>query len=220
MIKKATLGFLRSLGENNDKAWFEDHRDVYDVAKADAIDAASMLLEASSRYDPAIGQAGLDPAKCVKRIHRDPRFNKGKPPYKTELLIIFNAENPIEEAGYYLHVEPGNCHAGASLFLPSKPALDRMRRTIADNPKEWDEIQDAKPFRDAYPDGVTALDELKNVPSGFDSDSPAASWLKMKGYGVAAHVNHTALTGSGGLDHVIGLFAAARPLLEFLNRDA
>ncbi|MGP7795649.1 DUF2461 domain-containing protein [Sphingomonas sp. CLY1604] len=220
MINDATLRFLKELGNNNDKAWFDTHRDLYEAAKADAVEAAAALIDAATRYDPAIGKANLEPRKCVKRINRDPRFNKGKPPYKTELLIILNAGDPAYLAGYYLHIEPANCRTGGSLLMPSKNALARMRRSIADDPNGWEEIRNEPAFRDAFPKGIFALDALKNVPTDFAPDDPAAAWLKMKGYGIAAKLTHADLTAQDGADTVVDRLATARPLVEFLNRNA
>jgi uncharacterized protein (DUF2461 family) len=50
--------------------------------------------------------------------------------------VFANPGSTVETFGYYIHVEPGQCSAGASLFIPSEPALLRMRTKIADHQDE------------------------------------------------------------------------------------
>ena len=80
-FRPAAFRFLRDLGRNNDKAWFEANRKVYEREVRDPMRRLVEALDASLRsIAPEI--VG-DPRRSMFRIHRDVRFSRNKSPYKT-----------------------------------------------------------------------------------------------------------------------------------------
>jgi uncharacterized protein (TIGR02453 family) len=217
MVRAETLQFLRDLGENNSKAWVDANRDRWDSTRENFIALVNQFIDNAGRYDARIAQGGIDPRRSFTRLNRDPRTRHGRPPYKTFSAVFANPGNTVETVGYYIHIEPGQCYAGASLFIPSEPALLRMRTKIADHTDEWSRLIENDGFRTAYPNGVEALDSLKSVPRGFDPGHPAARYLKMKGYGMKAPMSDPQVQKADALDHLVALFKAARPVADFLN---
>lgn len=217
MVRAETLRFLRDLGENNSKAWVNANRDKWDVTRENFIAIVNQFIENADRYDARIAQAGIDPRRSFTRLNRDPRTRHGRPPYKTFSAVFANPGSTLETFGYYIHVEPGQCYAGASLFIPSEAGLLRMRTKIANHPDEWARLIADDGFRKAYPNGVEAPDSLKSVPRGFDPGHPAARYLMMKAYGIKAPMNDLQVQKADALDHLVALFKAARPIADFLN---
>ncbi|RZK54993.1 MAG: DUF2461 domain-containing protein, partial [Pedobacter sp.] len=86
MLKKKTFDFLTAVAENNNREWFAEHKEEYEVAKAEVINLAGELIKGISLIDPLIS-ADLDPKKTVLRIYRDVRFSKNKDPYKKNIGI-------------------------------------------------------------------------------------------------------------------------------------
>jgi len=156
----------------------------------------------------------------LTRYNRDPRFLHGKPPFRTDLDLFFNAGSGAERVGYYLHVEPGHCYAGASLFIPSLPALARMRGLIATRMDEWNRILSAKPFVAALPDGIAAYGELKTASRGYSVDHPAIAYLRMKGLGTRAKLTEREVCTDDLVDRLISIFRAVQPMAAFLNTGA
>ena len=86
-----TLTFLADLAANNDRAWFEAHKDTYtDVLLPEAQAFISALGAALRRFAPELlydtrtnGQGSL------LRIYRDIRFSADKTPYHTYLRMVF-----------------------------------------------------------------------------------------------------------------------------------
>lgn len=217
MVRAETLRFLRDLGENNSKAWVDANRDRWDATRENFIAIVDQFITNAGRYDTRIAQVGIDPRRSFTRLNRDPRTRHGRPPYKTFSAVFANPGSTVDAFGYYIHVEPGQCYAGASLFIPSEPALLRMRTKIANHPDEWARLIAEDGFRNAYPNGVEALDSLKSVPRGFEAGHPAARYLKMKGYGMKAPMTDLQVQKVDALDHLVALFKAARPVADFLN---
>ena len=217
MVRAETLRFLRNLGENNSKDWVDANRDRWDATRENFIAIVNQFIDNADRYDVRIALAGIDPRRSFTRLNRDPRTRHGRPPYKTFSAVFANHGSTLETFGYYIHVEPGQCYAGASLFIPSDPALLRMRTKIANHPEEWAELVADGGFRKAYPNGVEALDSLKSMPRGFEAGHPAAHYLKMKGYGMKAPMTDLRVQQADALDHLVALLKAARPVADFLN---
>lgn len=220
MIAAATFKFLRDLDKNNEKAWFEAHRDRYDSALENLTDVAARLIDDAAGYDPAVAKLDLDPRKCISRIHRDMRFQKGKPPYKTDWFIMLGGDPQAGKgAGYFLHVQSGGSFAGGGLYTPDAQTLHRIRERISTRFSDWKKVAEGKKLTSIVPDGVTPSDELKTMPHGFDKDDPAAEYLRMKGYVANRQLTNAELEGDEAHRLVIQAFKAAAPLVAFLNAD-
>jgi len=100
------LKFLKTLGKNNNKAWFDAHRKEYETARNDFENFIQAVLDKHSRNDDDL--KGLIAKKCMFRINRDVRFSKDKSPYKTNFGASMDKEGKKSGfAGYYFHLEPG-----------------------------------------------------------------------------------------------------------------
>lgn len=219
MLQRSTLDFANELAGNNTKEWVAAHRDALVAARDDLLALGHELIDRADEYDPEIARAGIG-ARHLTRYNRDPRFLHGRPPFRTDLDLFFNAGSGAERVGYYLHVEPGNCFAGASLFIPTSQALARMRDLIATRTDEWNRIVSAKPFIAAFPDGIEAYGELKTAPRGFSVEHPAIAFLRMKGLGTRAKLTEREVCADDLVDKLLPVFRAVRPMVTFLNTGA
>jgi uncharacterized protein (DUF2461 family) len=68
--------FLKDLGKNNDRAWFEKNKPRYNECKEEFEEFVSVLLNDMIQFDASL--AGLNPKKLIFRIYRDVRFSKDK----------------------------------------------------------------------------------------------------------------------------------------------
>ena len=220
MIDAATFKFLRDLDKNNDKEWFEAHRDRYDAALENLTDVAARLIDDAASYDPDIAKLNLEPKKCISRIHRDMRFQKGRPPYKTDWFIMLGGDPQAGKgAGYFLHVQSGGSFAGGGLYTPDADTLLIIRKRISEPLADWKKVAEGKRLTSIVPDGVTPPDELKTMPHGFDKDDPAAEYLRMKGYVANRELSNADLEGEKAQTLVVEAFKAAKPFVAFLNAD-
>ena len=72
MLEPQTIKFLSSLKKNNNKPWFDAHRQQYEAAKIDFKNFIQLVIEDLQRTDTNI--AGLVANDCLFRINRDIRF--------------------------------------------------------------------------------------------------------------------------------------------------
>lgn len=217
MIQASTLGFLKSLKQHNNKAWFEENRKQYESAKGDVESLVVAVLKALSKYDK--GYAEMLPKQCMFRINRDVRFSSDKSPYKTNMGVYFNpggkkAHNP----GLYLHIEPGQCFAAAGVWMPEAPYLAKIRQEIDYNFEELKKILKSTAFKKHFPQALSENERLQRPPKGYDEANPAIELIKQKSFVVSAPVSDAEIIDKHFLKKLIPVFEAAMPFNRFLQQ--
>ena len=102
---KQVVEFLTLLHENNDKAWFDSHKEMYKRALSCFEVFTAKLIDGIAAFDPSV--RGLTVKDCTWRIYRDTRFSPDKTPYKTHMgAFVAPRGKKGGYSGYYFHVEP------------------------------------------------------------------------------------------------------------------
>ena len=102
--------------------------------------------------------------------------------------------------------------------MPMPPELNKVRQEIDYNFSAFKKIIGSKKFKSIYGDlSRNAEYVLTRVPKGYESDNPAADYLKMKSFVSLVNFNDADLTSKNLLKKVLAAFEALQPLLEFLN---
>ena len=217
MIHPATLTFLEKLSKNNNKAWFDEHRDDYAAAKEDFENVVSAILEGLGTTESLFKEQKAK--DCIFRIFRDVRFGKDKTPYKSHFGAFFSrGGRKFPGAGYYLHIESGGkSFAGGGLWVPEPPFLKAVRQEIDYNFTEFSKIIGDKKFKNFFPE--INGEQLKKLPQGYTEDNPAIGLLKMKSFTVSHNIADTEITGKTFNKKVLEVFTTMRPFIDFLNRS-
>ena len=218
MLKNSTLKFLKDLKKNNNKPWFDAHRDAYEAARDDFAHFIQAVLDKHSNNDPDL--KGLTAKQCMFRINRDIRFSKDKSPYKAHFgASIKRGGKKSLYAGYYFHLEPGKSFAGGGLWHPEVGQLKNVRQEIDYNWNEFSNILKQKTFRSTFHDLYMGADEqLSTMPKGYGKDNPAASYLRLKSFIAETRFDDAELSTSSLHKGTIQAFKAIKPFLDFLNR--
>jgi uncharacterized protein (TIGR02453 family) len=218
MIQKETFSFLQKLKANNNKAWFDINRGAYVSAKTDFIAFGQTLIDGVASFDDAVDSAHLIASRCIKRLHRDVRFSSDKSPYKTNFFLLISADGMKgNRAAYYFHLQPGKSFCGGGVYMPLAPELKLFREAIQDRSDDWLRIVESSDFKTSFTSGVEAPDALAKVPRGFDPGSPAADYLKMKGFFVVHALSDMQLSEKGCLEVILDAYRKAKPMMDFLN---
>ena len=218
MIKETTTGFLKKLSKNNNKQWFDTHRNEYLQAKNDFENFVTRIIDGLSVIDTDIKD--LEVKDCTFRLNRDIRFSKDKTPYKTNLGASFNRGGKKSVfAGYYFHLEPGKSFTGGGLWMPMTPELKKIRQEIDYCFKEFQDILDTRDFKMHYKVLENSPDvKLTNLPRGYEKDNPAAEFLKLKSYLATKNISDKELTQSSLVSNTLKSFKALMPLIKFINK--
>ncbi|MEO7764478.1 MAG: DUF2461 domain-containing protein [Ferruginibacter sp.] len=215
MLQPTTLKFLKDLEKNNNRPWFEGHRNLYDVSRTDFISLVEQVIKGITTFDKPIGN--LEAKNCTFRINRDVRFSKNKAPYKNNMAAYFNKDGKKGAgAGYYLHIEPGKSFAAGGIWMPEPPVLASIRQEIDYNLKEWNNLVTGRSFTKIFSEGITG-DRLTRPPKGYDENNPAIEFLKMKSFIISRSFTDKDVQNKTFIKDVGKTFQAMKPVIDFLN---
>ena len=135
MLQPDTVRFIERLSENNNKPWFDAHRDEYVAAKADFERFVELLMGQLVEIEPALSEQKAKDS--IFRIFRDVRFSKDKTPYKGHFgVYLSRGGRKYSGAGYYLHIEPGGkSFIGGGLWMPEPSLLKAVRQELVNTEK-------------------------------------------------------------------------------------
>jgi len=215
MIAASTIKFLNELSVNNNKPWFDGHRDEYEQAKEDFEAFVTGLINGLAEKDPVYKEQKAK--NCVFRIYRDVRFSKDKTPYKDHFgAYISKGGKKFNGAGFYVHLHPGNrSFAGGGLWEPEPEILKAVRQEVDYNFADFKKIIDDKKFKKLFE--KIAGEQAKKAPQGYTEDNPAIDYLKMKSYTVMHQLPDTVIAGKDVSKKVADVFTNMWPFIDFLN---
>lgn len=184
-----TVTFYEQLKENNDKDWFEEHRQEYDRFVLEP--ARSFINVMGERLRSIVPNIIAIPSvnKSLFKIHRDIRFSPDKTAFKTHLAVWFwegNAKR-MECSGFYFHLQPEYVLLGAGIYVFPKAHLAEYRRSVDDDSlgeelvKIIGELGLSVKGTGQCSISIGAGDRYKKVPRGYDPNHPRADLLLNKG---------------------------------------
>jgi uncharacterized protein (TIGR02453 family) len=211
--------FLRDLGENNEKSWFEANKQTYiDCVQQPAKALVIALGERLQAEFPPVSYDTRTNGGSMMRIYRDTRFSADKSPYKTNIAMMFTPAGykRMEAPGFGLQLTPHEVGLVAGMFSFGKGQLERYREAVNDD-KTGSALEEAVTQVQAAGEYTPGGKELKRVPRGYDADHPRGEWLKFKGLHVysptiALEVAYSAVL----VDEVMVHFRNMAPLWRWL----
>jgi uncharacterized protein (TIGR02453 family) len=222
-FRPEALGFLRRLKRNNRREWFERNRAVFETELRDPMRA--LVEEMDVRLARLAPEITGDPRHSIFRIHRDIRFSADKSPYKTNAACQFyhhdagrgaGQDAQGAGAGLYFQLADGQCFVAGGMWMPARPALDRIREAIADSPEALDRLLRAPAFRRRF-GRLDAEAVLKRMPRGYAEDHPAAEWLRYRSFTATRMMTEREVQSPRLPAMLARDFAALVPLVRWLN---
>jgi len=219
MFHTSTVNFLKELKKNNNKPWFDSHKEKFFSAKKDFENFVEKIISLTSSFDDDIKD--LQVKNCTFRINRDIRFSKDKTPYKTNMGASFNKGGKKSIfAGYYFHLEPGGkSFAGGGLWMPDTVELKKLRQEIDYCLPEFKKLLSNSSFKKQY-NGLEMNEAqmLVNIPKGYEKENPAACFLRLKSFVATKNIDDNLLQTPQLVNEVSSAFKALMPLVKFMNR--
>ena len=212
---KEILDFLKDLEANNSREWFDQNRDRYDATRKQFLVVAEKLIHDIRQFDDEVPV--LNPKDCVFRIFRDVRFSKDKLPYKSNYgCFIARGGKKSGFAGYYLHIQPGECFLSGGIYMPPPEYLQAIRQEIYYHPKNYIDLIENKEFKTTYT--LEYSDKLKTAPKGYPKDWEYLDLIKNRNYAFGHRVEERELFASDFLEKAIELYKIILPLNRYLNK--
>lgn len=152
------FSFWKRLEKNNNRDWFQAHRDTYERAVREPMQR--LIEELTPLYGPG----------RLSRINRDMRFAKERP-YKNYLATGVG--------GSYISLSKDGLWVGTGMYKPKPAALRQLREAIAadGSGRELTKIL-ASMRRNGF--AVDTHERLHNPPRGYDATHPRVDLLCMK----------------------------------------
>ena len=230
MDTKRIIKYLRQIAANNNRDWFYEHKAEYDACREEFKKGVAAAIARISTFDESI--AHLTPKDCIFRFNRDIRFSQDKSPYKTHFGAYISAKGKKSlHAGYYIHIEPGNCLVSAGAYwLPTK-ILTAMRNDIMGRIDKWRECVENGQFVSYFgyanegkwtwngeiSEKGFGIEHLKTCPKDFPRDYEHIEYLRMKDYCVWRVVPDDFYAQRNWLDEFEKYCKVAKPMMDFTN---
>jgi uncharacterized protein (TIGR02453 family) len=198
----SAIAFYEGLEADNSKAYWTAHKAGYESAVRGPMEALVAALA------DEFGEASLF------RPYRDTRFSANKAAYKTNVAAAIGG---FGKPAYYVSLSAHGLEAGAGLHDPAPDQLAALRSRIDDARlgPELEAIVD-----DLAGQGVVLTGEtLKTAPRGYRADHPRIELLRQKWLvAMTRWPVEPWLHTPAALDRVRGVWRAARPLNEWVER--
>jgi uncharacterized protein (TIGR02453 family) len=203
-ITAGAFEFYEELQNNNNREWWQEHRDRYQSRVKEPL--ASLLAELEPRFGPG----------KLFRPNRDIRFSEDKSPYKTAQGAVASVQ---EGVGYYLQISADGLLVGGGYHSHTPAQLDRYRNSV-----------DASGTGEALRQIVEAVaaagfavegEKLKTVPRGYAREHPRAELLKHKSLSASVTLGRPDwLATPAAAQDIAGLWEDLRPLVDWVSRHA
>ncbi len=214
------LQFLADLANNNDRDWFNAHKQTYTemivapaVVFVEAMGERLQYISPHIQYDTRTNGQG-----SLMRIYRDTRFSADKSPYKTWVGIRFweGAGKASGYPGFFFGLDAtgGGLHVGMHGF--DKTMLAAYREAVDDDVLGSELEAALETVREAG-DYEVRGQHYKRVPRGFDADHPRADLLRFNTLYVSSPGIEPAVLASASLvDAVMDECEKMAPLQQWL----
>ncbi len=211
-VSSQVLTFLKKLNANNNRDWFNDHKEEYKAAHAEMVAFANQLIETYGQFDELETMSGK---QSLFRIYRDIRFSKDKTPYKAWFSGGLKRATKWKRGGYYFQIQPGASMVGGGFWGPNPDDLKRIRLELA---------TDAEPLRKiiASPDFVYTFGQLegekvKTAPKGYKKDHPNIDLLRYKQFLVTRRFSDEEVLAPDFLDKIIESYKNMLPFFNYMS---
>jgi len=195
------LAFYEGLLADNSKAYWTDHKDVYERSVKQPMQA---LVE-------ELGTEWGDPK--IFRPYRDVRFSADKSPYKTHQGAFL--EN-LEGVGYYVQIDADGLYVAAGFHAHSRDQTARYRAAV-DAPGPGGELEKitAKLVKAGFELGG---DRVKTRPRGVPADHPRLALMRHESLVAGRrHEPSASLPTAATLSVVRREWRSLRPLVTWIT---
>jgi uncharacterized protein (TIGR02453 family) len=211
-IEASSLKFLELLKKNNNRDWFNDHKDLFTAAQSNVEGFAEALLGELNLSDLIETPSGK---KSMHRIYRDTRFSNNKTPYKINWSGGFTRATKLRRGGYYFHIEPGNSFMGGGFWNPNPQDIKRIRDEIAFDATPLRKILKSKSFISTF--GELQGEQVKTAPKGFDINNEAIDLLRYKQFLLMKPFTDKEVLDPSFVKQAAQVFKNMRPFFDYMS---
>ncbi len=208
-LKESTLQFLSNLKKNNNRDWFNENKNEFQISQGNAKEFYNKIMENLNKHDD------IERFKLF-RIYRDVRFSKDKTPYNPHFAGSFSRTGKRLRGGYYLRIRPGESFLAGGFWEPNKEDLFRIRKEFEINDSEIRKILKDQKFNKIF-GGHLEGNELKTAPKGFDKEHSAIDLIRKKGFIAVKKFSDKDILDANFIQTVDDSYRALRPFFDYMS---
>ncbi len=207
-ISPKAIKFLKRLEKNNNRDWFNEHKNEYKDLENEVKEFYATLTTRMHKNDK------IDKLKMF-RIYRDVRFSKDKTPYNSHFSGYFGRATKQLRGSYYLRIKPNATLIGCGFWNPNKEDLYRIRKEFELDATEIRQIINKPKFKNVW--GNFVGNEVKTAPRGFDKEHPAIDFIKKKQFLFIKEFTDKEMLATNFQDTVYNAFKEIRPFFDYMS---
>lgn len=204
--------FLKDLSLNNNRDWFNEHKDAYLKAQQNMSEFVDGLIFEMNKHDVLETTSGK---KSLFRIYNDVRFSKDKSPYNARFAFSLQRATKLRRGGYYVNIKPGNSFMACGFFSPNSEDLKRIRLDIKANYKDWNKLLNSKSCKENF--GGLQGEQVATAPRGFSIDHPAIDLLRNKQFIFRHYITDKEITAENFASEINRVFKSIRPFFNYMS---
>lgn len=216
-FRPQTIFYLKALGQNNRKSWFDANRRGYEEHYIEpAKNFITAIAEPLKKIAPNV-HAEPYVNGSIFRINRDIRFSKDKTPYKDHLDMWFwEGERKSAVSGFFFRLTATNLILGAGAHMLRPEKLTTLREKVAAASSRKTLVEAVQSIETAGLDIKGA--HYKKLPKGFEADDAHAErFLKHKAIWTDSTEAHPKALGTPEfVGHCMDTFKKCAPLHKWL----
>lgn len=214
MNTKNILPFLIDVQFNNNRNWFQENKERYEVARSEFGNLVNKLITGLKAFDKSI--VVTNSKDCMFRFYRDVRFSKNKEPYKTKFGAFIGKDKwKSGYAGYHIYLRPDNSFLAGGILNPNPQILKKVRTGIYNDIDTFKKIINEPKFKQFFPEFYG--EKLKNPPKGFSKNFADIDLLKHKSFVTTHPINNKLVTKKELINKVLDAYKILYPFNTFLN---
>lgn len=207
--------FLNQLSRNNNRDWFQEHKDDYKKALQIFTNLVDRLAQEVHAFDSDF--TPLSAKDYIFRIYRDVRFSKDKSPYKTHFgAFLAPGGKNRNKAGYYIQINKDSLMLGGGIYGPKSNDLKALRTEILFNGDTFTSILKDKSFVKYF--GQMEDIKLVNPPRGFPKDHKYIELAKYKSFVCMRNLSLAQWYDDKAFTEILATFKAQMKFNRFLNQ--
>ena len=208
------FAFLRGLAAEQNKAWFEDNKRIYEEAVRWPLTA--LIADLTSEFTRLGLPLQGEPKRSVFRIHRDVRFARDKAPYKINAGAVLTRNGGKDSPGLlYIHIQPDRCFTACGFYRPGAQPLQALRDAVVSNPAGYRAMLSRLADNGLHP--APDEDALKRTPRGFESvtDPDLLEAVRRRTFIIREPLAQADVASAALTDHLVAFAQRSMPLLTF-----
>lgn len=209
-----TIDFMWNIRLNNNKPWFEEHKDEYQRDLQFPMKALGQAVFEGITTD--YEKYGF--IHKVSRIYRDARRVRDGNPYKD--CMWFSIEKPypkdVESSGiltFWFDLHPEGWSYGLGYYAAKAATMEQVRAKIDDNPKKFEKLIDLFASQEEFQLDGPSYVRQKQAPT-----EKTQEWYNKKSFSlIHSSDNYEELFSAALIDRIIQGFTFLMPFYDYFD---